>query len=163
MTRLAAVAVLIVRYLCGEDAVSIRFRAVVGDRELACGRSYADVGATKSTITAQDFRFYVHNARLVDEAGREVEIDLRQDGKRQLDDVALLDFEDASGACRRRATPWLALHGGSGGGEESSRTPVDAVAVESDGYVLGLEHRPQVCSDGFHQYGRAAGLLGASG
>ena len=99
MTRLAAVALLIARCLCGEDAVSIRFRAVVGDRELACGRSYAGLGATKSTITPQDFRFYVHNARLVDEAGREVEIDLRQDGKWQLDDVALLDFEDASGAC----------------------------------------------------------------
>jgi len=82
------------------QTVTITFKAVVGDEELACGRSYKDIGTTKSTITPRDFRFYVHNVRLVDDAGQEVPVDLVQDDKWQLDNVALLDFEDGSGSCR---------------------------------------------------------------
>jgi uncharacterized repeat protein (TIGR04052 family) len=79
--------------------VSIRFRAMVGSEELACGRSYSGIGLTKSTISPRDFRFYVHSVRLVDESGAEAPVQLDQDGKWQLDDVALLDFENATGAC----------------------------------------------------------------
>ena len=83
-----------------EEIVAIRFRAVVGDQELACGKSYAGIGSTRSTITPRDFRFYVHNLRWIDEAGSELPLELKQDEKWQLDDLALLDFEDATGACR---------------------------------------------------------------
>jgi uncharacterized repeat protein (TIGR04052 family) len=79
--------------------VEIRFRATVGNEDLACGRSYANVGTSKSTITPRDFRFYVHQVRLIDAAGRETPLQLKQDDKWQLDDVALLDFENATGAC----------------------------------------------------------------
>jgi uncharacterized repeat protein (TIGR04052 family) len=84
--------------LWGQEAVTIRFRAVVGEAELACGRKYPGIGTTRSTITPRDFRFYVHNLRLLDEAGKEVPVELQQDDW-QLDDVALLDFEDGTGAC----------------------------------------------------------------
>ena len=87
-------------YAWCEEAVSIRFRAMVGSEELACGLKYPGIGTTKSTITPRDFRFYVHNIRLIDEAGSEVPVELTQDGKWQLDNVALLDFEDATGACQ---------------------------------------------------------------
>lgn len=82
-----------------QQTVSIRFKAVVAEEELACGRFYTNIGTTKSTITPRDFRFYVHNLRLVDAAGKETPIDLIQDGKWQSDDVALLDFENATGSC----------------------------------------------------------------
>lgn len=83
-----------------DQLVSIQFRAVAGTDELACGKSFSNIGTTKSTITPRDFRFYVHNVRLLDEAGKEVPVDLKQDEKWQLDNVALLDFENATGACR---------------------------------------------------------------
>ena len=91
-------------YAWGEEAVAIRFRAMVGGEELACGRKYPGIGTTKSTITPRDCRFYVHNVRLIDEAGKEIPVELKQDGKWQLDNVALLDFEDGSGSCQNGTT-----------------------------------------------------------
>lgn len=82
-----------------QQPVTVRFSAVVGHESLACGRSYTGVGTTKSTISPRDFRFYVHNLRLVNEAGEEVPVQLKQDEKWQLDNVALLDFEDGKGGC----------------------------------------------------------------
>lgn len=86
--------------IAADIPVSIRFKAVVGQEELACGKSYSGIGITKSTISPRDFRFYVHDVRLVDQAGKSVPVDLKQDDKWQLDNVALLDFEDATGSCR---------------------------------------------------------------
>jgi uncharacterized repeat protein (TIGR04052 family) len=85
--------------LAQNQPVSIRFQAMVAGEPLACGKSYAGVGTTKSTITPRDFRLYVHNIRLVDAAGQEVRVELNQDDKWQLDDLALLDFENATGSC----------------------------------------------------------------
>jgi uncharacterized repeat protein (TIGR04052 family) len=82
-----------------QQPVAIQFKAVVGTDDLVCGKQYAGIGATKSTITPRDFRFYVYNVRLVDAAGKEVAVDLKQDDKWQLDNVALLDFENATGSC----------------------------------------------------------------
>ena len=85
--------------LAQTQPVTIRFRAMVGSEDLACGKTYPNIGTTKSTITPRDFRFYVSNVRLVDDSGKETFVDLKQDGKWQLDDVALLDFENATGKC----------------------------------------------------------------
>lgn len=82
-----------------QQPVSIRFRAMVGAEDLACGKSYANIGTTKSTISPRDFRFYVHNVRLVDAAGKETAVELKQDDKWQLDNLALVDFENATGSC----------------------------------------------------------------
>jgi uncharacterized repeat protein (TIGR04052 family) len=79
--------------------VSIQFKAVVGDAALACGKSYPNIGTTKSTISPRDFRFYIHNVRLLDHSGKEVPVELKQDEKWQLDNLALLDFENATGSC----------------------------------------------------------------
>ncbi|MFN7861927.1 MAG: MbnP family copper-binding protein, partial [Curvibacter sp.] len=62
--------------------------------------SYAGVGATRSTITPSDYRFYVSDVSLVDEAGRAVPVTLAQDGVWQLDNITLLDFENGAGPCR---------------------------------------------------------------
>jgi uncharacterized repeat protein (TIGR04052 family) len=79
--------------------VAIHFKGVVGAEDFACGRSYKDIGVTKSTIRPIDFRFYIHNVRLLDEKGKPVPVELTQDDKWQFDDLALIDFEDATGAC----------------------------------------------------------------
>ncbi len=97
LTALVSVAA----FACGGDmqSVSIRFQAMVGDKKLACGQSYDGIGTTRSRIAPRDFRFYVHNLRLIDENGKPVAVELDQDGKWQLDDVALLDFENATAGC----------------------------------------------------------------
>ena len=79
--------------------VAIRFEAVVGSEKFACGRTYKGIGITKSSISPQDFRFYVHGVELIDETGKAVPLQLDQDGKWQVDDVALLDFENGTGGC----------------------------------------------------------------
>jgi uncharacterized repeat protein (TIGR04052 family) len=81
------------------QAVAIEFDARVGVDTFACGSSYDGVGLTGTTLTPSDFRFYVHDVRLVTADGEEVYIDLDQDGLWQYDRIALLDFEDKTGAC----------------------------------------------------------------
>ncbi|MCW5962398.1 MAG: metallo-mystery pair system four-Cys motif protein [Bryobacterales bacterium] len=102
MTRclvLAVFALTLAASLGASQPVSIRFAAQVGDRPLACGAEYPGIGSTGSTIRPRDFRFYVSNLRLVDQQGNETPVELEQDGLWQLDDVALLDFEDATAGC----------------------------------------------------------------
>jgi uncharacterized repeat protein (TIGR04052 family) len=79
--------------------LAIRFAATAGGTPVACGQPIQNVGLTKSTINFVDFRFYVSRLRLVKADGSEVPVTLTQDGLWQLDDVALLDFENATGAC----------------------------------------------------------------
>ncbi len=79
--------------------IAINFEAWVGDREFSCGESYEGVGVNQSTITPTDFRFYVSDVALIDEAGNAVPLELAQDGKWQHQNVALLDFEDGTSAC----------------------------------------------------------------
>ncbi|MFN8009373.1 MAG: metallo-mystery pair system four-Cys motif protein [Terriglobia bacterium] len=90
---------LLITFSQSEVPVSIHFRAMVGDETLGCGRSYEGVGLTKVKITLRDFRFYVHDLRLIDETGKEFLISLEQDGKWQFERVALLDFENGMGSC----------------------------------------------------------------
>jgi uncharacterized repeat protein (TIGR04052 family) len=80
--------------------VSLRFAAHVNGQPFACGQSYSGVGITRSTITPSDFRLYVSEVALIDEAGRSVPVTLTQDGIWQVDDIALLDFENGAGPCR---------------------------------------------------------------
>jgi len=85
--------------LAEDQAVTIRFQAIVGKEKFACGKTYEGIGTTNSRITPRDFRLYVHNIRVIDETGKSVPLELEQDGKWQLDDVALLDFEDGTSGC----------------------------------------------------------------
>ena len=86
------------------QAVTVRFAAQINGQPFACGQSYAGVGTTRSTVTPSDYRFYVSDVSLVDEAGRTVPVTLAQDGVWQLDNIALLDFENGSGPCRNGTT-----------------------------------------------------------
>ncbi|MFM7201357.1 MAG: MbnP family copper-binding protein [Myxococcota bacterium] len=77
----------------------LTFAPVVGDQPFACGKSYEHIGTHDSTFTPLDFRMYVHDVTLLRADGESVPLTLEQDGKWQRDAVALLDFEDSSGAC----------------------------------------------------------------
>lgn len=79
--------------------VAIHFRAMIGGRDFTCGESYSGVGLTNAVVSPRDLRFYVHKLRLIDADGNEVPIHLSQDERWQLDDLALLDFEDGTGSC----------------------------------------------------------------
>jgi len=85
--------------LGADKPVTIRFQAQVGEEAFACGRQYEGIGVTKSKISGRDFRLYVSNVRLLGTTGKETPVELDQDGKWQLDNLALLDFEDGTGRC----------------------------------------------------------------
>jgi uncharacterized repeat protein (TIGR04052 family) len=78
--------------------VTIRFAAKVGDRPFSCGSNYR-LGQPATNQTLSDFRFYISDVALIDETGKTVPVTLEQDGKWQYQTVALLDFEDKTGAC----------------------------------------------------------------
>lgn len=84
---------------------TIHFAATVGDEAFACGKTFDSVGSQNTAVEAQDFRFYVSNLRLVTAEGDEVEVDLVEDAPFQSSRVALLDFEDATGACSANGSP----------------------------------------------------------
>jgi len=77
--------------------VTLSFAGMVGNDYFSCGASYDGLGTAGSTLTLNDFRFYVSNVRLVDADGHEEPVALEQDGMWQVDDVALLDFENGCG------------------------------------------------------------------
>lgn len=107
-------------------AVELRFAAVVGAQPFACGSTYGGVGSPTATIAATDFRLYVHDVALV---GGGVRYPLTLDQNQwQLEDVALLDFEDASGACMGTAEMNTKITG----------TIPAGVSVDAVEFTLGL-------------------------
>ena len=75
--------------------MTIRFTATIGDAPFDCQSDASIAGFLPS-----DLRFFVHDVRLVNDAGTEVPVTLDQDGRWQTGDVALLDFENGKGRCR---------------------------------------------------------------
>ncbi|HTV23132.1 MAG TPA: MbnP family protein, partial [Polyangiaceae bacterium] len=81
------------------EPVTLNFAARVGDAPFACGSSYDDVGSTEVTVEPQDFRFFVHDIRLITADATEVPVEIDERSPWQARGTALLDFEDATGAC----------------------------------------------------------------
>ncbi|MFY0539306.1 MbnP family protein [Nannocystis pusilla] len=82
-----------------DEPVEIVFEGRVGGEPFACGRSYGGLGTDGASVTPQDFRFYVHDVRLVTIEGEEHPVTIEDDGVHQGSGVALIDFEDGSGSC----------------------------------------------------------------
>jgi uncharacterized repeat protein (TIGR04052 family) len=83
----------------GPQNVTIRFAARHGDTPVKCGETLGALGSEGGVSTLRDLRYFVHDVRLVSDAGVEQPVELDQDGTWQLNGLALLDFEDATGAC----------------------------------------------------------------
>jgi uncharacterized repeat protein (TIGR04052 family) len=77
---------------------TIKFAAQVGQEPFNCNSSYR-LGKSAIKYRASDFRFYVSDVVLIDRTGKAVPVTLEQDGKWQYQNVALLDFENKTGAC----------------------------------------------------------------
>ncbi|PSN19865.1 metallo-mystery pair system four-Cys motif protein [filamentous cyanobacterium CCP5] len=80
------------------QTVSIQFAAKVGERPFSCSESYL-LGTANTQVMPTDFRLYVSEVALIDADGNAVPLELEQDGQWQYQNVALLDFEDRTGAC----------------------------------------------------------------
>lgn len=83
----------------GPVDVTIQFGAQVGDAAFACDAMYDGLGMDAALMEPRDFRLYVHDLSLLTATGEAVAIELEQDGVWQVDDLALLDFEDNTGSC----------------------------------------------------------------
>lgn len=107
--KVIAVVGLSVGFVCmsaqAQQSVEIKFAAEVNGQPFSCGQSYKDIGTTKSTITPSDFRFFVSDVEFIDAQGRVTAVTLTQDKTWQFENVALLDFENASGPCRNGTVP----------------------------------------------------------
>jgi uncharacterized repeat protein (TIGR04052 family) len=83
---------------------TMKFAARVGDQDVRCGQTYTGLGATGLDVQIHDLRFYISNVRVITDSGDEIPVTLEQDGKWQVQNVALLDFEDASNGCSDTGT-----------------------------------------------------------
>lgn len=83
----------------GDQSVAITFRPQVGDAAFSCTATYTDIGTAASDVQFTDFKLYVSDVRLVTASGAEEPVSLAQDGEWQLDNVALLDFDNGTGNC----------------------------------------------------------------
>ncbi|MGY6536544.1 MAG: MbnP family copper-binding protein [Pararhodobacter sp.] len=95
----ALFAALVAAPALADQPVTISFAAEMAGTTFTCAQAYDGIGVTNSTVEVADFRVFVTNARLIGADGTETPIALDQDGVWQLDNVALLDFEDATGTC----------------------------------------------------------------
>jgi uncharacterized repeat protein (TIGR04052 family) len=82
-----------------DQSFAITFRPQVGNEAFSCSATYTDIGTTASDVQFTDFKLYVSDVRLVTASGAEEPVALTQDGTWQLDNVALLDFDNGTGAC----------------------------------------------------------------
>lgn len=115
MTYLSAMALLAA---CGNDDeaapqsgmqnVAIQFAAQANGADVKCGavNELANIGLTKKTTQVQDLRFYVSKVQLVNQKGQAVDVALTNNDFQNYG-VALLDFEDATGACAEKGTATL--------------------------------------------------------
>ena len=82
-----------------EGSVYLSFVSEINGEPFACGREFTNVGTSAATVEPSDLRFYVSNLRFIREDGAEEPFVLEQDNTWQLENLALLDFEDGTGRC----------------------------------------------------------------
>lgn len=102
-------------------AVTIDFAAFIGDEPWACGQTYTDVGTPPTDVEPRDLRFFVQDLQLVrtsDDVAVPVVLDV--DVPWQAETVALVDFEDGTGACA------------DGGGNPETRTFITGTVPAGD-------------------------------
>lgn len=81
------------------QAITLRFAAQIGERDLRCGEVYAGQGSSAVSVEPTDLRLFVQEVQLVRDDGALVPLALDERLPWQTPDVALLDFEDGQGSC----------------------------------------------------------------
>lgn len=92
------------------QTLNLQFAAKVGSETFDCTRSYSGIGSTNTTIQPKDFRFYIHDVKLVKSDGTEISVTLTPDGAYQYENLALLDFENNTGTCTTTTGPTAATN-----------------------------------------------------
>lgn len=82
-----------------DQAVSINFAGEIAGKPFSCTDTFDGLGTKSTPVKGIDYRAFVSNAALIRADGTAQPIALEQDGKWQLESLALLDFEDATGGC----------------------------------------------------------------
>lgn len=90
-------------------SITIPFNAVAAGQDIVCGTTYT-LGAADTEVSLRDFRFYIHNVRLLTNTGEEVPMTLEQNDW-QNGTVAMLDFENAANGCTGTAETHTAITG----------------------------------------------------
>lgn len=104
---------------CGGDRTyDLQFRALAHGEPLRCNTVFSDIGSTSSTVELQEAKLYIYDPQLIRHDGVATPLVLEQDQRYQLDRLALLDFEDGTGACA--------------GGDAETRTFVRGTAPDDD-------------------------------
>lgn len=79
--------------------VTIAFQALVGKESFRCNTQFKGLGLSKAEATVSEFRFYVHDLKLLKKDGTAVAVTMSRDTLWQDGEVALLDFESGEGSC----------------------------------------------------------------
>lgn len=108
--------------------VTIEFEATVNDVALACDTAYTNVGTAATTVQIKDFRMFVHGVELITTDQQAIPLNL-DSNVWQAQGVALLDFEDATGACTGTAETHTALTG---------TIPGDAADITGIRFTVGI-------------------------
>lgn len=80
-------------------SISIPFEAFAGTTEVNCGATLQSLGISGTDASLSDFKFFVHNVRLVTDEGAELPVALDDITGWQTDGIALLDFQDHLDFC----------------------------------------------------------------
>ena len=90
----------------GPQTISIDFAAKAGTQVAKCGTTLTGLGSGAVSAELHDLRFYVSNVALISDTGASVPVTLTVNDW-QNSQVALIDLEDASGACAAAGTAAL--------------------------------------------------------
>lgn len=96
---LAATAALVAGPAFADMTVEIPFAAEIAGAPFACTNSFTGLGSAGTEVQFLDFRLFVSSAHLIAADGTRVPVALDQDGAWQIENIALLDFEDGTGSC----------------------------------------------------------------
>lgn len=100
MKRFALTAALLAAHPAWADQpVEIRFAAELGGAPFSCAGTYEGLGNNTAPVQVLDYRMFVSQPALIKADGTAVPVALEQDGVWQLENIGLLDFEDATGSC----------------------------------------------------------------
>ncbi|PTQ89384.1 MbnP family copper-binding protein [Agitococcus lubricus] len=85
--------------------ITIQFAAQANGADVKCGavNRINNLGASSQTAQLQDLRFYIADIKLINSQGQLKTVSLNKNNYQNYG-VALLDFEDATGACENNAT-----------------------------------------------------------
>jgi len=132
---IAALALLSGSGSSGNPTYSVGFEALDSSgNAFACGSNLSITTTTGGTgnFTPGDLRFYVSEVKLIDANDQDVSVSLPTDNEWQAEQVALLDFENASGNCA------VVTNNGSAATNQTLKISAPAGTYKGIAFTLGL-------------------------